>query len=117
MERGQEGRVCSCSECREGRNRRTALLHSALNRALKGANEKGRRQIAALEAMRLGWGGISKTAEITGMSRGRITRGIQELGSDHERAPGRVRTEGGGRKRVEKKSPSNHSGPQEPDGG
>ena len=62
-------------------------------------NERTRRLWAAAEAKALGYGGISKVARATGMSRTRIARGLQDLASDNPLEPGRVRRPGGGRKR------------------
>jgi hypothetical protein len=66
-------------------------------------SEKDRRRLAALEASRLGHGGIEYVAGVLGCSTRTIERGLEEL----ERLPddpaaGRVRRPGGGRK---KKSP------------
>jgi hypothetical protein len=60
-----------------------------------------KRLVAAVEAVRLGWGGITAISEITGLDRKTIARRIQELqaGGTPE---GRIREEGGGRKKVEK---------------
>lgn len=109
MERGIY--VCTCLNCREDPKSKTARLHMALNRVLDEADEKSRRRIAGLEAMKRGWGGIQEVSKITGLSRRRISRGMQELMSKEE-APGRVREEGAGRKRVEKKRPRGSADPE-----
>jgi transposase len=62
-------------------------------------NEKQRRLYGATEALRLGYGGISKVKKETGISRVTITRGIEEL----ERGiipTSRIRKVGGGRKKI-----------------
>ena len=59
--------------------------------------ERSRRLWAATEAMSLGRGGMAAVSRATGISAGRIARGIKELKSD-ERLPGRTRRPGGGRK-------------------
>jgi DNA-binding phage protein len=66
-------------------------------------DEKSRRRLAGLLALLGGRGGVSRLADITGMSRTTIGRGRAELGRPepqviHER----VRHPGGGRKAVEK---------------
>lgn len=78
-------------------------------------NEKTRRFYIACEAIKYGWGGISKLNEITGLSKEVISNGINELrnGVDvlkNEEAPPscetRIRKEGGGRKKLTDKEPS-----------
>ena len=65
-------------------------------------DEKQRRLYAGLESLKLGHGGDRRLAELTGMDVHTVARGRRELlGGDVD--PGRVRTAGGGRKRVEKK--------------
>ena len=67
-------------------------------------DERMRRQWAATEAMALGWGGVSTVAMATGLARNTITAGIRDL--DHRRThpdepvAGRVRSLGGGRKKL-----------------
>ena len=63
-------------------------------------DERSRRLFVAAEASVLGHGGISAVAQATGMSRSVIRQGLQELESGAGAAPGRVRREGGGRKRI-----------------
>lgn len=68
--------------------------------------EKARRSWAAAEAMELGHGGISAVSRATGLSRGTIRRGIEELKGERERPVGsRQRRSGGGRKRLAEKNP------------
>lgn len=61
-------------------------------------NERQRRLLAASEAREYGRGGISFVASVTGMSRQTISSGLQELGTD--KPVERVRSSGGGRKRL-----------------
>src|SRR5207248_347021 len=62
-------------------------------------DERGRRAVAAPEALAVGRGGITKVAQASGLSRKAIARGIRELrGEVPVAAPGRVRRPGGGRK-------------------
>jgi len=62
-------------------------------------DERGRRAVAASEALAIGWGGITAVARATGLSRTAIQVGIKELsGTVAVAAPGRVRRPGGGRK-------------------
>jgi len=66
-------------------------------------DERGRRQWAAAEATAFGWGGVRAVSSATGMSANTIRRGLWELsereGDPAAQATGRVRQEGGGRKR------------------
>jgi len=63
-------------------------------------SEKDRRRFAALEATRLGHGGIEYVAEVLGCSTRTIERGIEELARlPEDPAVGRVRRPGGGRKK------------------
>ena len=69
-------------------------------------NERQLRLAAALEARSLGYGGVSAVAEATGIARGTIHRGLEEL--QHPQAtPAReqVRARGGGRKRIVAQNP------------
>jgi hypothetical protein len=64
-------------------------------------DERGRRAVAASEALSLGWGGISTVARATGLARDVIRLGIAELrGTVPSAAPGRIRRPGGGRKQL-----------------
>ena len=75
-----------------------------LVKALKGADEVQARRFAAAMALGIGWGGISRIVELTGMSHSTIERGIKEI-QDEKRIekPEKLRADGGGRKKVELK--------------
>jgi hypothetical protein len=67
-------------------------------------NEFQARLFAADKALDLGRGGISRMAELTGLSRTTITKAVAELGSGAKLVnpgEGRARRVGGGRKKVE----------------
>jgi len=69
-------------------------------------DERGRRAVAASEALALGRGGIALVARATGLSRKAVSLGIKELrGVVPPAAPGRVRRPGGGRKRIAQTDP------------
>ena len=71
-------------------------------------SEKDRRRFGALEAARLGRGGIEYVANVLGCSKRTIERGLTELDElPHDPAAGRVRRPGGGRKK--ESSPSRNS--------
>ena len=64
-------------------------------------DERGRRAVAAAEALAYGWGGITVVARATGLSRSVIALGRRELrGEVPSAGPGRVRRPGGGRKKL-----------------
>ena len=77
-------------------------------------DERQRRALAAAEATVIGRGGISQVAAATGLARGTITAGMQELeGTSNEflpgpqlAAPAATRRPGGGRKPVTLKDPT-----------
>jgi hypothetical protein len=63
-------------------------------------SERDRRRFAALEAARLGHGGLEYVAEVLGCSARTIERGADELGQlPTDPAEGRVRRPGAGRKK------------------
>ncbi len=75
-------------------------------KALSGADEVQARRFAGAIALEIGWGGISKVEELTGMSHSTISKGIEELKvSEKLEPPERLRASGGGRKKVEEKDP------------
>ena len=62
-------------------------------------NEKDRRHYAALEANKLGFGGISYVCRLLNCSEHTVNRGIQELSKPLPSWKDRIRLAGGGRKR------------------
>ncbi len=95
---------CCCPACQDHPKGTVAVDHLALNRVLAMLNERQRRLFAGLLAMRRGHGGILSVAEITGLSRTTIRRGLAELRRGVGLAHKRIRKPGGGRKPLEKKS-------------
>jgi hypothetical protein len=63
-------------------------------------DERSRRLVAAAESRAIGKGGISIVAKATGISRPVIRQGIADLQNPTALPAGRVRREGGGRKRA-----------------
>lgn len=68
-------------------------------------DERSRRLFAGLLAKQIGRGGIQRVAEITGLSRVTIRRGVRECERSQPSELNRVRAAGGGRKLIEKKFP------------
>jgi hypothetical protein len=69
-------------------------------------NEQSRRRFVALEARALGRGGVSLMARITGLARSTIYHGLSDIRRNVSAPPGRIRNEGGGRKKKALQDPS-----------
>jgi hypothetical protein len=94
---------CNCSECGVD-NSDIRRQHAHLNLLMSRLDEQQRRWMAAVEAEKLGHGGIRKLQQITGLDINTIRRGQQELAENLTTRPvGRIRASGGGRKPIEKK--------------
>ena len=69
-------------------------------------NERQLRIAAALEARAMGYGGVSTVAEVSGLARGTIHRGLEEIKDPTSMSSvGRVRLGGGGRKTIASQDP------------
>lgn len=68
-------------------------------------NERQKRLLLAAEAHSLGYGGISRVARASGVSRPTIHRGLAELETQIPQFEARIRILGGGRKRIEETYP------------
>ena len=80
-------------------------LHSQMNLLLSRLDEQQRRWYVALEAKKLGHGGVKQMSIVTGMHSDTIKQGRLELEDSLSARPvERVRVVGGGRRRVEKKT-------------
>src|ERR1700684_1684728 len=74
---------------------------SARYKAIKGSlDERARRLVAAAESQAIGRGGISAVSKAAGMSRPVIQQGVAELTSPSTLEAGRIRRQGGGRKKA-----------------
>jgi len=69
-------------------------------------DEQSRRRFVALEAQALGRGGVSLMARITGLARSTIYHGLSDIRERASAPPGRIRKEGGGRKKKSVQDPS-----------
>ena len=95
---------CKCKECKDGTDLVMKEVHHQMNVMMSRLDEQQRRWYAAVEAKRLGRGGITRVRRITGLDDKTIRRGMAEMSKDlSDRPTERVRAEGGGRPRVEKK--------------
>ena len=61
-------------------------------------DEQSRRRFVALEARSLGHGGVSAMAQISGLARSTIYRGLSDIRDKVSAPPGRIRRPGAGRK-------------------
>ena len=75
-------------------------LEQQMQRYYQSLSEKDRRRYAAIEALKLGHGGISHISKLFGCHPKPIRRGIAELQDEQVLNEQRIRQPGGGRKRV-----------------
>jgi hypothetical protein len=98
---------CKCEICQSSETHPVKEEHRRMNLFLSRLDEQQRRWYAALEAEKLGHGGIETMAKITGLHVNTISRGRKELNNELQDRPSqRVRLEGSGRKAIEKKDQS-----------
>ncbi len=97
--------VCQCPTCQQPGDHPDKKLHQQMNLLLSRLDEQQRRWYVAVEANRIGHGGIRLLSQITGLDEKTIQRGQQELEQGlAERPTDQVRAAGGGRPPVEKKT-------------
>jgi hypothetical protein len=98
-------RQCQCRDCVSDQDHPDRELHRQMNLFFSRLDEQQRRWFAALEAKKIGHGGDTLVALITGLHVDTIRRGREELDSDlAERPTDRIRNPGAGRPRVKKKT-------------
>ena len=96
---------CECALCQSEEDHPEKIIHQQINLLISRLDEQQRRWYAALEASRIGHGGIKLICEITGLDEKTISRGRQELDRQLESRPyDRIRLPGGGQPSVEKKA-------------
>lgn len=94
---------CECEQCQQPGEHPEKELHYQMNLLLSRLDEQQRRWYVALEAKKMGYGGMERLSQITGMSVDTIRRGREELDNSlSDRPAERMRIPGGGRPRVEK---------------
>ena len=102
---GKTVHQCECPICQQAGDHGDKELHHQMNLLLSRLDEQQRRWYVALEAKKLGYGGMTLLSQITGMSVDTIRRGRDELAEELSSRPlNSVRLPGGGRPRVEKNS-------------
>jgi hypothetical protein len=77
-------------------------IESEMKKNYKSLSEKDKRRYAAIEAQKLGWGGISYVMQLLGGSRNTIIKGIEDLEKMDEQTlnNSRIRKKGGGTKSI-----------------
>jgi len=97
--------VCQCAHCQGTGEHPDKKVHQQINLLVNRLDEQQRRWFVAVEANRYGYGGVHLLSQITGMDEKTIQRGQQEMEQGLiERPTEQVRSAGGGRPRVEKKT-------------
>jgi hypothetical protein len=95
---------CQCPDCQQPGGHPNKEVHHQMNLFLTRLDEQQQRWYVALEAKKLGRGGATRMAQVTGMHVDTIRRGQEELDNElADRPVDRVRLPGGGRPLVEKK--------------
>lgn len=98
---------CTCLSCQAHPHSAIAQEHRAINRVLRGLNEKSRRRFAGLLALQWGRGGVTRLSQITDLSHPTIRRGRAEVQRGESRAErDRLRRAGAGQPAVEKNIPA-----------
>ena len=96
---------CQCAACLVDKEREEWKIHHQMNVLLSRLDEQQRRWYVALESKKIGHGGDTQLAEITGMDVETIRRGRRELDDDlTSRSTEHIRDTGGGQPSVEKKT-------------
>jgi hypothetical protein len=97
--------VCQCSNCQQSAEHADKQLHQQMNLLLSRLDEQQRRWYVAVEAKRIGHGGVRLLSQITGLDEKTIQRGQAELAQGFaDCPPERIRAAGAGRPLVEKKT-------------
>lgn len=102
----REIHVCQCPDCLSGVTSASQKRHQQMNLLLSRFDEQQRRWYAAVEADKIGHGGIRLLSLITGLDEKTIVRGREEMADQLRTRPtDQVRQPGGGRPTAEKKTP------------
>jgi hypothetical protein len=100
-----EVHMCQCVHCQGTGDHPDKKVHKQINLLVSRLDEQQRRWFVAVEANRHGYGGVRLLSQITGMDEKTIERGQQEMEEGLANCPTeQVRSAGGGRSLVEKKT-------------
>ena len=80
-------RVCQCPPCQAGEEHPDRRVHEQMNLLLSRLGEAERRWYAAIEANRLGRGGVRLVAQITGLDEKTIRHGQADVAGELADAP------------------------------
>jgi hypothetical protein len=75
-------------------------IEAQMQRFYNSLNEKDRRRYGAIEALKLGWGGISYISQLFGCDYYTLRLGMEELDDEESMSLSGIRRPGGGRKAV-----------------
>ncbi len=96
---------CQCPACLSDTDSNQGQLHEQINLLFARLDEQQRRWVAAIESKKIGYGGDTVVARITGLHVDTIRRGREELDARlADRPTDRVRRPGAGRPALKKKS-------------
>jgi hypothetical protein len=96
--------LCQCPDCLAGAGHPARELHYQMNLLASRLDEQQRRWFAAIESKKVGYGGDTLVALITGLHVDTIRRGREELDAGlADRPVDRIRNPGAGRPPVKKK--------------
>jgi hypothetical protein len=99
--------ACQCPDCLAGQDHPERQRHHQINLLMGRLDEQQRRWLAALESNKVGYGGDTLLALITGLHVDTIRRGREELDADlDDRPTDRVRKPGAGRPPGKKNDPA-----------
>lgn len=100
-----EVHMCQCVHCQGTGDHPDKKVHKQINLLVSRLDEQQRRWFVAVEANRHGYGGVRLLSQITGMDEKTIECGQQEMEEGLANRPTeQVRSAGGGRSPVEKKT-------------
>ena len=100
----REIHACQCPDCQADKDLATRTHHQHINLLLSRLDEQQRRWYAAVEAEKLGHGGLRLLSLITGLDEKTIARGRDEMAEHLRNRPAnQVRQPGGGRPAAKKK--------------
>ena len=77
-----------------------AEIEEKMQRFFGWLSEKDRRRYAAIEAAKLGHGGVEYIARVFACDPKTIRQGLRDLGATEDEVAGRIRKKGGGARRV-----------------
>jgi len=94
---------CECPACLSGADHPERQVHEQINLLFQRLDEQQRRWVAAIESKKIGYGGDTVVARVTGLHVDTIRRGREELDAGLvDRPTERVRRPGAGRPPLKK---------------